>query len=124
MENDFVTIARFQFVHDPGLEMLQIKLEDAGIQSVVFNQNMGGLAPLHNWASGGIQVRVPAENEPLAALIWEELQKTLEYADFEDPELAKMRSEEDEGMQRNWRACLVVLAMLVFIIAYLIYASR
>ena len=83
MENDFVTIARFQFVHDPGLEMLQIKLEDAGIQSVVFNQNMGGLAPLHNWASGGIQVRVPAENEPLAALIWEELQKTLEYADFE-----------------------------------------
>ncbi|MFN0035486.1 MAG: hypothetical protein ACKVUS_10470 [Saprospiraceae bacterium] len=124
MENDFVTIAQFQFIHDAGLEMLQIKLEDAGIPFVTFNQSMGGVAPMHNWAAGGIQVRVPAANSQLATLLWEELQKSLNYADTEDPELAKMRQDEEDIIQRNWRTCLVMLVIFAVIAAaYLMYVN-
>lgn len=111
MENDFVTIAQFQFTHDAGLTVLQERLDEAGIESVVFNESMGSVAPFGTWAAGGIQVRVHPENESKAIEIWEEVQGLLDYSDMEEPELAEMREEEETIKRRNWNACLVSLVI-------------
>lgn len=112
MENDFVTIAQFQFAHDAGLPILQERLDEAGIEYLVFNENMGSVAPLGTWAGGGIELRVHPEHATQATAIWEAVQQLVEYSDYEDPELAEMRQKENAIAHRNWNACLFSLVIL------------
>lgn len=122
MENDLVNIAQFQFVHDIGLTLLQQRLDDEGIEVVMFNENMGSVTPFGTWAAGGIQVRVHRPDAVRAMAIWKEVQTLPDYTDAEEPELAAMRQEEAAIVQRNWNACLypVVILGTVFLLLRLL----
>ena len=112
METDFITIAQFQFAHDAGLIVLQEKLDEAGIEHQVFNENIGNVVPLGAWAGTSVELRVEPEREEEAAGIWEEVQGLLDYEDYEEPELAGMREEEEKQNRRNWKALLYTLVFV------------
>ena len=126
MDTDFITVAQFQIVHDAGLIVLQEKLDEAGIQYLVFNENMGSVAPFGAWAAGYVELRAEAERAEEAAGIWEDVQGLLDYQDHEEPELAGMREEEEKRRQRYWNALLysVVFVGTAFWILSIIMKGR
>lgn len=117
MSAQFIVIANFRFPTDPDFVMFVTELEQEGIEYVCPERTQLEVDPLMSLAFGGLRVLVKEEDATRAKEILESITHAeVAEPDEADDEIARMKSEEARVLQRNYRSCLIGVAVLVLII--------
>ena len=122
MSTQFVKIASFRFPTDPDFVMFVTELEQEGIEYQCPERTQLEVDPLMSMAFGGLRVLVQEQDAARAREILASITDAeIAEPDEADQEIAQMKSEEARVLQRNYRTCLIVLAVLALAVLITLY---
>ena len=116
MSTELIVIANFRFPTDPDFVMFVTELEQEGIEYVCPERTQLEVDPLMSMAFGGLRVLVQEKDATRAREILASITDAeVAEPDEADEEISRMKSEEAGALQRNYRSCLIAVAVLVLI---------